>query len=190
MRRSRTAFAAGKLASVGVLAILLAASFYYTAGAMLDRGSASPGARTLDGLAFLRETSPGEYEAIAWLRDEAEPGRIVEAVGDDYSEYGRISAATGMATVLGWKGHEIQWRGSHEPFAGREEDIGTIYSGGDPVEVRRLLEHYGVRYVYLGSREQQKYGVSSLPGYGEFLRTAFHQDDVIVYELQPEQVFE
>ncbi len=77
------------------------------------------GHRTLDGLAFLRESDPGEYAAIVWLRDEAEPGRIVEAVGDDYSDYGRISAATGRASPLGWKGHEIQWRGSHEAFAGR-----------------------------------------------------------------------
>ena len=187
---TRNAAATGKLTGVAALAILLAASFYYTGGAMLDRSSAPPGARSLDGLAFLKKASPGEYEAIAWLRDEAEPGRIVEAVGDDYSEYGRISAATGMATPLGWKGHELQWRGSHEPFAGREEDVDAIYSGNDPAEARRLLEHYEVRYVYLGSREQQKYGVSSLLEYGEFLKTAFHRDNVTVYELQPEQFLE
>ena len=165
------------------LALLLAASFYYTAGAILARSSASVEGRTLDGLAFLKESAPGEYAAIEWLRDEAEPGRIVEAVGDDYSEYGRISAATGRPALLGWKGHEIQWRGSHEPFTGREEDIAAIYSGRDPAEARRLLERYGVRYVYLGSREQQTYGVSALPKYGDFLKTAFQQDSVIVYEL-------
>ena len=172
-----------KIAGAGTLALLLAASFYYTAGAILDRSAASAEGRTLDGLAFLIDTDPGEYAAIKWLRDEAQPGRIVEAVGGDYTDYGRISAATGRATLLGWKGHEIQWRGSHEAFAGREEAVAAIYSGRDPAEARRLLELYAVRYIYLGSRERQTYGVSGLPQYGDFLKTAFHQDGVIVYEV-------
>ena len=175
-----------RYAGAGGLAVLLiAASFYYTAGAHCWTAAAASaeGQRTLDGLAFLKDSAPGEYAAIKWLRDEAKPGRIVEAVGDDYSDYGRISAATGHASLLGWKGHEVQWRGSHEAFAGREEDIAAIYSGTDAVSARRLLEHYGARYVYLGSREQQTYGVSSLPEYADFLKTAFQQDGVIVYEL-------
>ncbi len=183
----RLAATATKVVGGGVIAVLLVASFYYTAGAMTDRSASSAGSRTLDGLAFLEQSDPGEFAAITWLRDEAKPGRIVEAVGDDYTDYGRISASTGMATVLGWKGHEIQWRGSHEPFSGREEDIVAIYSGRDPEKARRLLENYGVRYVYLGSREREKYGVASLSGYGDFLRTAFQQDDVIVYEFHEEQ---
>ena len=48
---------------------------------------------------------------------------------------------------------------------------------------RRLLEHYGARYIYLGSREQETYGVSALPEYADFLKTAFQQDGVIVYEV-------
>ncbi len=172
-----------RVVGAGALALLLAASFYYTAGAVLTRSASSAEGRTLDGLAFLKEDSPGEYAAIKWLHNEAEPGRIVEAVGNDYTDYGRISAATGRAALLGWKGHEIQWRGSHETFAGREEAIAAIYSGRDPQEARRLLERYGVRYVYLGSRERQTYGVSDLPQYGDFLKTAFHQYDVIVYEM-------
>ena len=172
------------------LSLLLAASFYYTAGAILDRSAESAGARTLDGLAFLQESAPGEYAAIQWLRDEAEPGRIIEAVGDDYTGYGRISAATGRPALLGWKGHEIQWRGSHQAFAGREEAIAAIYSGQDPAEARRLLERYQVRYVYLGHRELQTYGVSQLPQYAHFLKTAFHQDGVIIYELSDDTPLE
>ena len=176
-------FAPLRLCVFASLSLLIAASFYYTAGALLDRSAASAEGRTLDGLAFLKDSAPGEYAAIAWLRDEAKPGRIVEAVGDDYSDYGRISAATGRASLLGWKGHEVQWRGSHEAFAGREEDIAAIYSGTDAVSARRLLEHYGARYIYLGSRERQTYGISALPEYADFLKTAFQQDGVIVYEV-------
>ena len=167
------------------LALVFVAAFYYTIGSTMERSGAygvpSEG-RTLDGLAYLTSANPGEYEAIEWLREEAPFGRIVEAVGDDYTQYGNISASTGLPTVLGWIGHELQWRGSSEPFAGRVEDVAAIYSGQDPEIARRLLEKYGVRYVYVGNRELERYGVSSLPQYGEFLRTVFQQDGVIVYE--------
>ena len=177
---------AGRWGGGAALALLLVASFYYTLGAAMDRGGAYGApyeGRTLDGLAYLAVDDPSEYAAIAWLRDEAPPGRIVEAVGDDYSRYGNISASTGLPTVLGWIGHELQWRGSSEPFAGRAEDVAAIYSGQDGSEARRLLENYGVRYVYLGSRERDKYGVSSLAHYEGFLRTVFQQESVVVYEF-------
>ncbi len=177
---------AGKWGGGAALALVLVGSFYYTLGAALDRGGAYGApyeGRTLDGLAYLRVEDPAEYAAIAWLRDEAQPGRIVEAVGDDYSRFSNISASTGLPTVLGWVGHELQWRGSSEPFAGRAEDVASIYSSQDPTEVRRLLEKYDVDYVYLGKREVDSYGVSSLENYKDFLKTVFHQDDVVVYEF-------
>ena len=169
-----------------ILGVLLISSFYYTVGATLDRSGAYAApleGRSLDGLAYLRVSDPGEYAAITWLRDDAPSGRILEAVGDDYTRHSNISASTGLPTVLGWVGHELQWRGSSEPFEGRQEDIAAIYSGIDPANARQLLESYGVRYIYLGSRERQKYGVSSLAQYNSFLRTAFEDDGVLVYEF-------
>ena len=59
----------------------------------------------------------------------------------------------------------------------------AIYSSSDPQEVRRLLRAYDVRYVYLGSRERQSYGGESLAEFDDFLRTAFDQDGVIIYEM-------
>ena len=185
-RYARAATAA-RLGGGVVLAVLLITSLYYTLGAAIDRSGAHGApfeGRTLDGLAYLRNSDAGEYAAIAWLRDVAAPGRIVEAVGDDYSLHGNISASTGMPTVLGWVGHELQWRGSSEPFAGRAEDVAAIYSGENPGEARQLLDSYGVRYVYLGSRERDRYGVVSLPQYGDFLKTVFEYDGVLVYEFQ------
>jgi len=179
---------AGRYLWAGTAAVLLVASFYYPVGAVLDRtGVLREGHtvddNTLDGLAFLRQPAPGEYAAIQWLRDDAPWGRMVEAVGDDYSDFARISSSTGLPTVLGWKGHELQWRGSSASFQGREDDVRAIFSSGDPQEVRRLLEAYGVRYVYLGSRERRTYGGENLADFGGFLRTAFEQDGVIVYEM-------
>lgn len=181
LRRGWTA--AARWISAGAMAALLLASFYYTAGAIAGRSGESPGGRTLDGLAFLQAAAPEEYAAIRWLGDDAGPGRIVEAVGNSYTDYGRIAAATGRATMLGWKGHELQWRGSSQAFAGREDDVAAIYASGDAAEARRLLQRYKVRYVYLGRRERETYGISALPPeYGGFLKTVFRQDGVIVYE--------
>ena len=177
---------AGRWAGGTAIAVLILASLYYTVGGTMDRSGAYVApfeGRSLDGLAYLMASEPGEYAAIAWLRDEAPPGRILEAVGDDYSQYGNVSASTGLPTVLGWIGHELQWRGSSEPFAGRAEDVAAIYSGQNPEEARRLLESYGVRYVYLGNRELEKYGVSALPHYGDFLKTVFQHEGVTVYEV-------
>ena len=173
---------------VGVVGLLVATSLYISVGAGLDRAGLlrpEPALKnnTLDGLSFLRGPGSGEYAAIQWLRDQAPWGRIVEAVGDDYSEYGRISAGTGLPTVLGWKGHERQWRGSNRPFQGREEDVAQIYQSDDPLEVIRLLQHYNVRYVYAGSRERASYGETGIEKFGGFLRTAFTAQDVTIYEM-------
>jgi len=182
------AFRLGDYAWMAAIAVLLVASSYYPVGAVLDRtGILNRGHtledNTLDGLRFIQAGYPGEYAAIRWLRDEASWGRIVEAVGDDYSDYGRISASTGLPTVLGWKGHELQWRGSSRPFEGREEDVAQIYESDDAEEVRRLLEWYDVRYVYMGRRERDDYGGAHLAGFGSFLKTTFQQDNVTIYEL-------
>jgi YYY domain-containing protein len=177
---------AGRKAWTGAAVVLLVASLYYPVGATLDRTGVfqeghTTGDNTLDGLAFLKQNSPGEYAAIEWLRDDAAWGRMVEAVGDDYSDFARISSSTGLPTVLGWIGHELQWRSSSS-LGSREDDVRTIFSSDDSDEVRRLLDSYEVRYVYLGSRERRTYGGENLADF-DFLRTAREWDGVIVYEM-------
>ena len=171
----------------GVAVLFLAAALYYPVGAALDRTGVLGEnhdfrQNTLDGLDYIKRSNPGEYAAIGWLRDEAGPGRLAEAVGGDYSEYGRVSAATGRPAVLGWKGHEHQWRGSTTVFQGREEDIARIYQDPDPLVVYRLLSYYDVRYVYLGHRERATYGVSQPQALDGVLEPVFARDDVVIYE--------
>ena len=182
---------AGNYAGLLVAGLLLAASLYYPLGATLERtGWFREGHtfrdNTLDGLAYIRDDAPGEYAAIQWLREEAEYGRMVEAVGDDYSPYGRVSAATGLPTILGWPGHEHQWRGSTELFDGRAEEVAQIYQSPEPAAVRRLLEKYNIRYVYLGRRERASYGVSDLPYLDGLAQPVFRQGGVVIYQRATE----
>jgi uncharacterized membrane protein len=186
----------GRYVWIATVSVLFLASMYFPLGAALDRTGVlrdghSVTDNTLDGLAFLKRSSPGEYAAIEWLRDDASWGRMVEAVGDDYTDFARISSSTGLPTVLGWKGHELQWRGASS-FTGREEDVNSIYSSADSGLVRLLLDAYDVRYVYLGSRERRTYGGYNLADFEQssgaigsagFLKTAFEQDGVIIYEM-------
>ena len=183
----------GSWAWVGLVVLLVAGSLYYPVGAALDLKK-NGGGDTFDGLAFLKRGDGDEYDAIIWLRDEAPRGRIVEAVGGSYTEFARISSSTGLPTVLGWKGHEYQWRGYDRLFDRREAWVEQIYSSGNPDEVRQLLETNDIRYVYVGRRERAKYGAAELDDF-TFLKTVWPLKpdtpggDVVIYErLQSAEV--
>lgn len=184
---------------MAVVAVLLMASAYYPAGAVLERtgwlsGTHSWGDNTLSGLDFLRESSPGEYEGIVWLKTTAGPGRIVEAIGGDYQGYGGVSAATGRATPLSWEGHERQWRGVdvNPELERRRGDVDAIYTSGDGEEVRRLLRHHGVRWVIAGPNERSAYGGEALDRMvkwadDDWLAPAFESRGMTIYEVLDER---
>jgi uncharacterized membrane protein len=97
---------------------------------------------------------------------------IAEAVAGPYSEYARLSSASGVPCVLGWANHELVWRGSeilHE--TGRREDvIREIYTSGDPDTVRSLAEKEPIHLVAVGSLEHRDYpapGIAAVVAAGE-----------------------
>jgi uncharacterized membrane protein len=146
---------------------------------------------TLDGLAYLRRFNPSEYQALAWLGDNvATPGDptpvILEAVGGQYSNFARVSANTGIPTVLGWPGHELQWRGSDNPEPGRRQPIiEQIYQSTDLDQVASLLDQLDVNYIYVGDLEANTYGAAGLEKFRERLEVAFANDRVTIYYWQP-----
>ena len=200
IRRQWADYREGLLRAIGlawtvVVAGLVLASAYYPAAATLERtgwfqDGESWGDNTLSGLDYLKRSAPDEYNAIMWLNTRAEPGRIVEAVGKGYSDYGRVSAATGRATTLGWEGHQRQWRGEDEGAAleGRRHDVAAIYQDDDRAEVLRLLRLYDVRWLLVGPRERAAYGdavVSRMErrvGEG-WLTPAFSSGSVTIYDV-------
>ncbi len=145
----------------GALALLLilAGLIYPVAGAYVKiQAFGMPETPTLDGLAYI---GPDERALIAWIREHTDPEDIVlEAQGRSYlAYYGRISASTGRATLLGWDGHEAQWRGPAygEMAAGRPEAIQAIYRTAAPGEIRVLLEEWDIDYVVVGPAERERY---------------------------------
>ena len=171
------------LAWMAVLALAVLGGVYYAGGALTDKANAFRGPQTLDGLAFLKEARPGEYEAIRWLAAEAsQDDGVLEAVGPDYSDHGRISAATGVPTVLGWAGHERQWRGGYTLFEGREQAVERIYRGDSQAE--ELLAQFDVDYVVVGPRERERYDPVDLAPLDDVLEQAFTSGEVTIYRVK------
>ncbi|MEE9217375.1 MAG: DUF2298 domain-containing protein [Anaerolineales bacterium] len=115
------------------------------------------GGRTLDGSTYLARQSAGDYDAIRWINESLQEGVIAEAIGGSYSQYARISTYTGLPTVLGWGGHEVQWRGNAEPQGSRQGDIQRLYETTSWEEAAALLDKYEIDYVYIGPLEVSTY---------------------------------
>lgn len=111
-----------------------------------------------DASVFVSESFPSDFEAVNYLN--ASVGgtpTILEAPGDSYSDYERISVATGLPTVAGWYVHEWLWRGGHTELDKRIADIQTIYTSTDEAAVKKLIKKYNITYIYIGTLEHEKY---------------------------------
>jgi uncharacterized membrane protein len=136
---------------------------------------------TLDGTEFFSYGNPGEAAAIAWLK-QAPYGTIVEAVGGSYSEFERFSEQSGLPTVLGWPGHESQWRGGSMEMGSREADIQLLYRTTSWPEAVSILQKYGIRYIFIGLLERSSMRVSE-EKFVDNLPIVFQNDAVTVFEV-------
>ncbi len=149
----------------------------------------------LDGSTWLRDGGltgagmPDDYTAIQWLKariaaDPAFVKPILETSGPDWVDYSRISTFTALPTLLGWPGHENQWRagkglarpGTFDcgltlakyniraaqagPSQQKDEPncrlqlIDFLYSTDNVQLAQTLLHEAGVQYVYVGNLER------------------------------------
>jgi len=112
----------------------------------------------LDGLAYLEKTHPQDYQIIKWLGKNVKGQPIIlEANGDSYTDYARISANTGLPTVVGWPVHEWLWRGTYDVVAPRIKDVETIYITEDLNVTKNLIKKYNISYVVVSQLEKEKY---------------------------------
>lgn len=190
----RTTPLALKIPALVLTGLLVLGGLWYPAAAIpskadnfrVDPASGDP-RPTLDGLAYLRRGSPADMAAIEWLRANVAPEAVVvEATGGSYSEYGRVSMATGNPTLLGWDWHERQWRGTagYDKLAtGRPEALEQIYRTARADALPALLDLWGVDYVYVGALERNKYKISeaTLARFDQVLTRAYDRDGVLIY---------
>ncbi|VVB96029.1 Uncharacterised protein [uncultured archaeon] len=152
---------------LSILIVLNSIYIYTGTYAKAERFSSSP---HLDGLAFMKKSNYGTYDAIFWLNKNINGTPVIlEAPGESYEDTSRLSAYTGLPTVIGWVGHEIVWRNNWAEISQRTSDVDRIYNTDDYSEASGLLKKYNVSYVAVGETEIKKYNP---PGMKKFANTS------------------
>jgi len=114
--------------------------------------------QSLDGTAYLASLYPGDYKLINWINKNIKGQPVIlEANGDSYTDYARISANTGLPTVIGWPVHEWLWRGTYDIVAPRIADVQILYTTQDVSIAKSLIKEYDISYVVVSELERQKY---------------------------------
>lgn len=191
-RRDRVTTIAGGLAAGGGMLLLvgmLAAPVMIANAVRSEEGS-----RSLDATAFLDTTtdpqaSAADRTAAQWLMDNVQGIPVLlEAPAWDHQYGGRISAMSGLPTVLGWPTPERFMRpGWEQVVTERQQATQRIYNSyGTLADVAPLLDQYGVRLIYVGPLERATYDAQAL---AKFDRAADAGELDVVYEADGVTVY-
>jgi YYY domain-containing protein len=205
--------AAGILVWTGILVLLIGAALIYPvlAASVVTNNftPASGSGLTLDGTAFMATqpanvctpcsscpayagTDLGDNDAILWLNTHVQGSPVIlEAPGCEWSYYSRVSAFTGLPTLIGWPGgHEGEWRINWLPEQHQGDILGAravvaneIYTNPNQGTVLALLRQYHVRYVYVGYIERELYTGTNLDRFGTFLHLVYRRGGVSIYAV-------
>ena len=187
---------------IGAVIVLLAGGGYSLNAVNSGIGRGVP-PFTIDGTAFLEKLLPADAAAIDWLNREV-PGQpfIVEGVKESYTLYGRVATFTGFPTVLGWPVHEWLWRGgvdksmipqtAVEKKTGqpdtvdqRRKDVQTLYETENAEAAKRIVEKYGVEYIYVGKLEREQYPKLTEAKFSPISSSKIYDhDDVRIYKIK------
>jgi YYY domain-containing protein len=185
--RSRPISVPWRATALAVAAIILLPGLAYPIGATWTKSGGFRGEPTLMGDRFLERGSPSDHRAIEWLRQNA-VGRpvVAEAVGGDYSDHARVSTFSGLPTIIGWVGHELQWRGQRPDFNPRQQAVDTIYQSQNRDEIMRVAQMYHVQYVFFGNLERTKYGADAQARLDRLFSVVYSRAGTTIYRLETE----
>lgn len=154
--------------------------------------------KTLNGATWMKDGTIDDWEMVNFINENFPERKVIaEAVGDSYSTFSRITTFTGMITPMGWQSHEWTWR-----FQGKEAekappgqpvetgwgavsqvalDIRQLYNTVEYDEAKKIIEQYGISYVYIGSMEKT--------AYPDLQEEKFHQLGDIIFESGDSKIF-
>ena len=190
-----------KAAYTPLLVIVLVLGLVYPVIGIYSRGYTEAGrtgnsntALTLDGGPSL--VSEDDYQAIMCLAERVQgtDATVAESIGLPYrNQFARVGYLTGIPIVLGWEGHERQWRGpTYNAIAGtRAQDVRTLYntiSWGDAVPI---IQQYGIDYIFYGTTE--RYGTGEIDAFNPAGEEKFRENldpvcqygDSLFYRVSP-----
>lgn len=171
-----------KAVSVGLMVLLVAGGLLYPYFAIQSRylyengRSANPTAP----LSLNGEPTIPEYplaECLKGLEPDQSDVIIAEAPGIPYRpQTSRISMLTGFSTILGWEGHERQWRGDtfdtvilingrnrNDLLRQLYQNDPTLPSTAEWEQDKALIRELGIDYVVFGRHERDTYGINPPP---------------------------
>jgi uncharacterized membrane protein len=176
---------AGKIYPVIFVIVVLVGMTYPAMGiyTRISTFQANPDARLeLDGTANNFYLNEDEHAAVEWLIT-APTATLAEAVhpqGGSYTHYARISMNSGQPAVLGWIGHEGQWRGGDEEMGSRQADIERLYQTTSWQDASRIIDQYGITYIVVGNLERSTYDLYE-EKFTRYLAPIFQQGSITIY---------
>lgn len=138
--------------------VLILAGITYPVFATYSRSGGFEGEPALDGAKFLEQRYVNEYNAIQWLNNLSGTPVVLQSPGYAYKMNTHVTAFTGLPAVIGWAGHEMNWRNRAETISERWSEVNAVYTSDDLDEVNGILDKYNVDYIYVGGVEEERYG--------------------------------
>ncbi len=138
----------------------------------------------LNGEDYLAGLYPSDYRAILWLQQNIKGQPVIlEAQGDSYTDFARVSANTGLPTVLGWPVHEWLWRGSYNEPGRRIPEVEQLYESTDLNLTKQLISEFNISYVFVGTLERQKYPNLDEAKFTTLGKVVFDYNGTKIYQL-------
>ncbi|MCW8983976.1 MAG: DUF2298 domain-containing protein, partial [Thermoanaerobaculales bacterium] len=157
----------------GVLVLAVLVALPHPVGMVIQQFKAE--IWSLDGMAWMTD---GDRAIVDALRREPYGTVVAEAVGGAYSEYARLSSASGVPAYLGWANHEGVWRGGeiYAETGRREKLLLRLYSSRDKEDIRRAAKEAGIHLVAIGSLERKDFAAARLRTLSEAGEVVLDQD--------------
>lgn len=192
---ARAPVALGTNVCAALSLVIVLSGIVFPLAATYSKTGGFAGTPTFDSTAYLAQAGPAELAAATWVRANTAPdAMVVESKGASYwSNYNRISTITGRPTLLGWDGHESQWRGKAygEMAQGRVEALRQIYCSRTPEPIVQVLATWEIDYVYVGPMERSQLQIGCEPDFmtpeneralAAATDLAFEEGDVRIYQ--------
>lgn len=138
----------------------------------------------LDGIKYLKNLYTGDYNLINWINKNIKGQPVIlEANGDSYTNYARISSNTGLPTVLGWTVHEWLWRGTYDIVAPRITDVQNLYISKNSKQFLSLIKKYKISYVVISTLEREKYPNLTEENFKKYGKIIFTSGQAKLYRI-------
>lgn len=185
-----------RFAFSGVLAVAIMAGMLYPVIGIYHRmfletgrvSSAVAEPLTLDGGRSVVNAND-DYLVLRCLHEHVEGSDVVvaEATGGsyDFGAAGRTGAITGIPSVIGWQGHQSQWRGTaySESVGTRPTDIPMLYEELRFDIVEPIIERYSIDYILYGVTERSRYGAAGEDKFAERYETVCESGNSRIYRV-------